>query len=206
MQSVIGRLDDSVMRMIVDSVDEPSKAHLKSDIDGSSKPLMSESGKVNDMGVEKVKEYFRKFGIEDRVLEFDVSSATVELAAEAVGCEPERIVKTLSFKVDDRPVLIACAGDAKIANPKYKAEFGQKAKMLTPDEAIELVGHAVGGVCPFAINDGVDVYLDESIKRFDTVYPAAGSDNSAIGLTPDELEKYAQGFVKWVDVCKGWND
>ena len=206
MQSVIGRLDDSVMRMIVDSVDEPSKAHLKSDIDGSSKPLMSERGKVNDMGVEKVKEYFRKFGIEDRVLEFDVSSATVELAAEAVGCEPERIVKTLSFKIDDRPVLIACAGDAKIANPKYKAEFGQKAKMLTPDEAIELVGHAVGGVCPFAINDGVDVYLDESIKRFDTVYPAAGSDNSAIGLTPDELEKYAQGFVKWVDVCKGWND
>ena len=158
------------------------------------------------MGVEKVKEYFRKFGIEDRVLEFDVSSATVELAAEAVGCEPERIVKTLSFKIDDRPVLIACAGDAKIANPKYKAEFGQKAKMLTPDEAIALVGHAVGGVCPFAINDGVDVYLDESIKRFDTVYPAAGSDNSAIGLTPDELEKYAQGFVKWVDVCKGWND
>ena len=206
MQSVIGRLDDSVMRMIVDSVDEPSKAHLKADIDGSSKPLMSESEKVNEMGVEKVKEYFRKFGIEDRVLEFDVSSATVELAAEAVGCEPERIVKTLSFKVDDRPVLIACAGDAKIANPKYKAEFGQKAKMLTPDEAIELVGHAVGGVCPFAINDGVDVYLDESIKRFDTVYPAAGSDNSAIGLTPDELEKYAQGFVKWVDVCKGWND
>ena len=206
MQSVIGRLDDSVMRMIVDSVDEPSKAHLKADIDGSSKPLLSESGKVNDMGVEKVKEYFRKFGIEDRVLEFDVSSATVELAAEAVGCEPERIVKTLSFKIDDRPVLIACAGDAKIANPKYKAEFGQKAKMLTPDEAIELVGHAVGGVCPFAINDGVDVYLDESIKRFDTVYPAAGSDNSAIGLTPDELEKYAQGFVKWVDVCKGWND
>ena len=206
MQSVIGRLDDSVMRMIVDSVDEPSKAHLKADIDGSSKPLMSESEKVNEMGVEKVKEYFRKFGIEDRVLEFDVSSATVELAAEAVGCEPERIVKTLSFKVDDRPVLIACAGDAKIANPKYKVEFGQKAKMLTPDEAIELVGHAVGGVCPFAINDGVDVYLDESIKRFDTVYPAAGSDNSAIGLTPDELEKYAQGFVKWVDVCKGWND
>ncbi len=206
MQSVIGRLDDSVMRMIVGSVDEPSKAHLKADIDGSLKPLMSESGKVNDMGVEKVKEYFRKFGIEDRVLEFDVSSATVELAAEAVGCEPERIVKTLSFKVDDRPVLIACAGDTKIANPKYKAEFGQKAKMLTPDEAIELVGHAVGGVCPFAINDGVDVYLDESIKRFDTVYPAAGSDNSAIGLTPDELEKYAQGFVKWVDVCKGWND
>ena len=206
MQSVIGRLDDSVMRMIVDSVDEPSKAHLKADIDGSSKPLMSESEKVNEMGVEKVKEYFKQFGIEDRVLEFDVSSATVELAAEAVGCEPERIVKTLSFKVDDRPVLIACAGDAKIANPKYKAEFGQKAKMLTPDEAIELVGHAVGGVCPFAINDGVDVYLDESIKRFDTVYPAAGSDNSAIGLTPDELEKYAQGFVKWVDVCKGWND
>ena len=142
----------------------------------------------------------------DQVKEFDVSSATVELAAKAVGCEPERIAKTLSFKVDDQPILRVCAGDAKIANPKYKAEFGQKAKMLTPDEAVELIGHAVGGVCPFAINDGVKVYLDESLRRFDTIFPAAGSDNSAIELTPDELEKYSQGFEKWVDVCKGWND
>jgi prolyl-tRNA editing enzyme YbaK/EbsC (Cys-tRNA(Pro) deacylase) len=139
-------------------------------------------------------------------MEFDVSSATVELAAQAVGCEPARITKTLSFNVDGQPILIACAGDAKIANPKYKALFGQKAVMLTPDEAVSMVGHAVGGVCPFAVNSGVKVYLDESLKRFDTVFPAAGSDNSAIELTPDELEKYAQGFVSWVDVCKGWND
>lgn len=216
MQSVIGRLDDSVMRMIVDSVDDASKSRLQSSIvesSGTTNDLeaietidQNTEGTVFKMGVEKVKEYFRQFGIEDRVQEFDVSSATVELAAEAVGCEPAKIVKTLSFKVDDRPILIACAGDTKIANPKYKAEFGQKAKMLTPDEAIALIGHAVGGVCPFALNDGVEVYLDESIKRFDIVYPAAGSDNSAIGLTPNELEKYAQGFVKWVDVCKGWND
>lgn len=158
------------------------------------------------MAIEKVKEYLGQFGIADRILEFDVSSATVELAAEAVGCEPERIAKTLSFKVDDQPILIVCAGDAKIANPKFKAEFGQKAKMLSADEAVELVGHAVGGVCPFAVNSGVKVYLDESMKRFDTIFPAAGSDNSAIELTPDELEKYSQNFVKWVDVCKGWND
>ncbi len=203
MQSVIGRLDDSVMRMIEESVDEASRARLSA---GGPEDAVSKGKKVVNMGVEKVREYFRQFGIEDRILEFDVSSATVELAAEAVGCEPERIVKTLSFKVDDRPVLIACAGDTRIANPKYKAEFGQKAKMMTPDEAVELVGHAVGGVCPFALNDGVEVYIDESIRRFDIVYPAAGSDNSAIGLTPEELEKYSQGFVKWVDVCKGWND
>ena len=158
------------------------------------------------MAIEKVKEYLGQFGIADRILEFDVSSATVELAAEAVGCEPARIAKTLSFKVDDQPILIVCAGDAKIANPKYKAEFGQKAKMLSADEAVELIGHAVGGVCPFAVNDDVKVYLDESMKRFDTIFPAAGSDNSAIELTPDELEKYSQGFVKWVDVCKGWNE
>ena len=157
------------------------------------------------MAIEKVKEYFRKLGIEDRILEFDVSSATVELAAEAVGCEPARITKTLSFMLDDGPILIACAGDAKVANPKFKAEFGQKAKMLSYDEAEELIGHAVGGVCPFAVNDGVRVYLDESMKRFDVVYPAAGRDNSAVGLTPEELERYSTNFVKWVDVCKGWN-
>ena len=158
------------------------------------------------MAIEKVKEYFRELGMEDRIMEFDVSSATVELAAQAVGCEPARITKTLSFKLDDGPILIACAGDAKVANPKYKAEFGQKAKMLSYDEAEELIGHAVGGVCPFAVNDGVKVYLDESLRRFDIVYPAAGSDNSAIRLTPDEMEKYSTNFVKWVDVCKGWND
>ena len=206
MQSVIGRLDDSVMRMIEDSVDESSKSRLSVELNESAKSRLSGEGKVSNMAIDKVKEYFRKFGMEDRIMEFDVSSATVELAAEAVGCEPAKIVKTLSFKVGDKPILIACAGDTKIANPKYKAEFGEKAKMLTPDEAVELVGHAVGGVCPFAVNDGVKVYIDESIRRFDKVYPAAGSDNSAIGLTPDELEKYAQGFVKWVDVCKGWNE
>lgn len=220
MQSVIGRLDDDVMRMVIDSVDEASKSRLlggePAEEQGAGTNTSAEeqdagtntSAKEQDAesGVEKVKEYFKQFGMEDRVLEFNVSSATVELAAKAVGCEPACIVKTLSFKVGDRPILVACAGDTKIANPKYKAEFGQKAKMLTPDEAIELVGHAVGGVCPFAVKDGVEVYLDESIKRFETVYPAAGSDNSAIGLTPDELEKYAQGFVRWVDVCKGWDD
>lgn len=158
------------------------------------------------MAIDKVKEYFRKYGMEDRIMEFDVSSATVELAAKAVGCEPARITKTLSFKLGDQPILIACAGDAKVANPKYKAEFGQKAKMLSFDEAEELIGHAVGGVCPFAVKDGVKVYLDVSLKRFDVVYPAAGSDNSAVALSPDEMEEYSSNFVKWVDVCKGWNE
>lgn len=153
------------------------------------------------MAIEKVREYFKSYGIEDRILEFDVSSATVLLAAEAVGCEPERIAKTLSFKVDDKAILIVAAGDAKIDNPKYKAEFSTKAKMLTPDEVLEMVGHAVGGVCPFAINPGVTVYLDESLKRFESVYPAAGSSNSAIELSIKELEKYS-GFLKWIDVCK----
>ena len=202
MQSVIGRLDDSVMRMIEDSVEESSKSSNNE----SSKSRLPGEGRVNKMSIDRVKDYFRQFGMENRIKEFNVSSATVELAAEAVGCEPARIVKTLSFKVGDKPILIACAGDAKIANPRYKAEFGEKAKMLTPEEAVSLIGHAVGGLCPFALNDGVEVYLDESIRRFDVVYPAAGSDNSAIGLTPEELEKYAQGFVRWVDVCKGWNE
>lgn len=158
------------------------------------------------MAIEKVRKYFEKLGIADRIMEFDVSSATVELAAQAVGCEPARITKTLSFKVNGEPILIACAGDAKVANPKFKAEFGEKAKMLSYDEAEPLIGHAVGGVCPFAVNDGVRVYLDESLKRFDVVYPAAGSDNSAVRMTPSELEKYSTNFVKWVDCCKGWND
>lgn len=157
------------------------------------------------MSVEKVKEYFKKYGMENRVQKFDVSSATVGLAAEALHCEPCRIAKTLSFMVNGRPVLIVTAGDAKIDNPKYKAQFGTKAKMLSPDEAIALIGHAVGGVCPFAVNDGVTVYLDVSLKRFQTVFPACGSGNSAIELTIAELEEYS-AFSSWIDVCKGWNE
>lgn len=156
------------------------------------------------MAVERVKEYFKKYGIESRVQEFEVSSATVELAAEALHCEPCRIAKTLSFMVEGCPVLIVAAGDAKIDNPKYKAQFGTKAKMLTPDKAQTMIGHAVGGVCPFAINDGVAVYLDISLKRFQTVFPACGSSNSAIELTIEELEKYSS-YAAWIDVCKGWD-
>ena len=143
--------------------------------------------------------------MENRVREFAVSSATVELAAQALGCEPCRIAKTLSFMVDGRAILIVAAGDARVDNPKYKAQFGTKAKMLTPEEAETMVGHAVGGVCPFAVNDGVTVYLDESLKRFETVFPACGSSNSAIELTIDELEKYS-GFASWIDICKDWNE
>lgn len=157
------------------------------------------------MAIENVKKYFGKFGMESRIKEFDESSATVELAAKAVGCEPCRIAKTLSFMVNDKPILIVTAGDAKVDNQKYKAKFSTKAKMLSPDEAISLVGHAVGGVCPFGIKDGVVVYLDESLKRFDTVFPACGSGNSAIELTISELEKYSN-FNSWIDVCKGWNE
>ena len=157
------------------------------------------------MSIEKVRAYFDTLGIADRIQEFPVSSATVELAAQALGVAPARIAKTLSFKLDERTVLVVAAGDAKIDNPKYKAAFGGKAKMLTPEEAVERVGHAVGGVCPFAVNDGVEVYLDESLRRFDTVFPAAGSSNSAIELTCDELAQYAKSD-KWVDVCKGWQE
>ena len=156
------------------------------------------------MAIEKVKEYFRQYGMENRVKEFEVSSATVELAAEALHCEPCRIAKTLSFMVDGKPVLIVAAGDTKIDNPKYKAQFGKKAKMLTPAEVETMVGHAVGGVCPFAVNDNVTIYLDESLKRFQTVFPACGSSNSAIELTIPELETYS-AFTAWIDVCKGWN-
>jgi len=155
------------------------------------------------MAIDKVKEYFRQFDMEDRVLEFEVSSATVDLAAAAVGCEPARIAKTLSFMVDDAPILIVTAGDAKIDNPRYKAQFHTKAKMLTPEQAETLIGHAVGGVCPFAVNDGVTIYLDESMKRFETVFPACGSSSSAIELTIEELEKYS-GSDLWIDVCKAW--
>lgn len=157
------------------------------------------------MSIERVREYFRQCGIENRIMEFDTSSATVELAAEAVGCEPARIAKTLSFKVEEAPILIVAAGDAKIDNPKYKAQFHTKAKMLTREEVTELIGHAVGGVCPFAVKEGVKIYLDESLRRFETVYPAAGSSNSAIPMTMEDLEKYS-GSSQWVDVCKGWNE
>ena len=156
------------------------------------------------MAIEKVKAFFRQHGMENRVQEFEVSSATVELAAEALHCEPCRIAKTLSFMVGGNPVLIVAAGDAKIDNPKYKAQFGAKSKMLTPAEVETMVGHAVGGVCPFAVNDDVTIYLDKSLKRFQTVFPACGSSNSAIELTIAELEKYS-AFTAWIDVCKGWN-
>ena len=155
------------------------------------------------MSIEKVKDYFARYGLQGRVQEFPVSSATVELAAQALQCEPCRIAKTLSLLVGETPVLIVAAGDAKIDNPKYKAQFGTKAKMLTPEQAQTLVGHAVGGVCPFAVNPGVAVYLDVSLRRFETVFPACGSANSAIELTIPELEQYA-GCKQWVDVCKAW--
>ena len=155
------------------------------------------------MSIEKVKEYFRQYNMEDKIQEFEVSSATVELAAQALGCEGKRIAKTLSFLVDDKAILIVAAGDAKIDNPKYKATFSCKAKMLSYEQVEEYIGHAVGGVCPFAINDTVTVYLDESLKRFETVFPACGSSNSAIELTIPELEKYSN-FTDWADVCKDW--
>ena len=155
------------------------------------------------MSIERVKEYFGKYNMAERVQEFEVSSATVELAAIALNCEGCRIAKSLTFKVDEKPIMIVVAGDAKIDNPKYKAQFSTKAKMLTAEEAVTLIGHAVGGVCPFAVNEGVTVYLDESLKRFKTVFPACGSSNSAIELTIEELEKYS-GFTAWIDVCKGW--
>lgn len=153
------------------------------------------------MAIEKVKEYFARYGIADRVQEFEVSSATVELAAQALHCEPCRIAKTLSFMVDGSAILIVAAGDARIDNHKYKQRFATKAKMLTADEVEELTGHAVGGVCPFGIREGVAVYLDDSLKRFETVFPACGSSNSAIELSIEELEKYS-GYTAWVDVCK----
>lgn len=153
------------------------------------------------MAIERVRNYFEKFGIDGRIMEFETSSATVELAAFALNCLPCRIAKTLSFSIDGKAILIVAAGDAKIDNQKYKATFGVKAKMLTADEALNLIGHAVGGICPFGVNDGVTVYLDESLKRFDTVFPACGSSNSAIELTISELEKYSC-FKNWVDVCK----
>jgi prolyl-tRNA editing enzyme YbaK/EbsC (Cys-tRNA(Pro) deacylase) len=158
------------------------------------------------MSIAAVREYFAQFGMADQVLEFETSSATVELAAQAVGVIPARIAKSLSFKVDGKAILIIAAGDAKVDNAKFKAHFHTKAKMLTPEEVTELVGHAIGGVCPFAIKDGVEVYLDESMRRFETVFPAAGSSNSAIQLTCEQLEQYTQNFVAWGDFCKGWQE
>lgn len=155
------------------------------------------------MSIEKGRAYFRAHGIEDRVLEFDVSSETVELAAIAVGVEGKRIAKTMSFLIGEQPILIVAAGDAKIANAKYKAQFHIKAKMIPAGLVEELIGHDIGGVCPFGINDNVEVYLDESLKRFETVFPAAGSGNSAIELTIEELEKYSN-YKEWIDVCKDW--
>jgi len=155
------------------------------------------------MSITRVRAYFAEQRMDDQILEFPVSSATVELAAQAVGCEPARIAKTLSFLVHDSPVLIVAAGDAKIDNAKFKAYFHTKAKMLAPTQVTEMIGHAVGGVCPFAVNSGVRVYLDKSLQRFDTVFPACGSSNSAIELTISQLERYSE-FLEWIDVCKQW--
>lgn len=153
------------------------------------------------MSIVKVREYLKDFGADGRILEFPVSSATVELAAKALGTAPARIAKTLSFRLKDGVILVVLAGDAKTDNRKYRETFGEKARMLDREEAEILVGHAVGGVCPFAVNEGVKVYLDVSLKRFATVFPAAGSANSAIELTPAELEKFSRASG-WVDVGK----
>ena len=154
------------------------------------------------MSIEKVRAYFQGFGVADRIMEFPVSSATVELAAQALGVEGARIAKSMSFKIGEDPIIIVMAGDARVDNSKYKAQFHTKAKMLTHEEAHELIGHDVGGVCSFALPENVKTYLDVSLKRFSTVFPAAGSDNSAVEMTCDELEKYSSNFVEWVDVCK----
>lgn len=157
------------------------------------------------MAIEKVREHFAQWNLQHKIQELSESSATVEMAAKALGCEPERIAKTLSFLVNDGAILIVAAGDAKIDNAKYKAIFGTKAKMLAKEEVNARIGHDIGGVCPFGIHDGVAVYLDESLKRFATVFPACGSSNSAIKLSIHELEAYTP-YQQWIDVCKGWND
>ena len=153
------------------------------------------------MSIERVTAYFETLGIADRIRVLDASSATVALAAQALHCEGARIAKTLSFAGTDDVILVVTAGDMRIDNAKYRAQFGCKAKMLTPEEAVTRVGHAVGGVCPFAVNDGVGIYLDVSLQRFETVFPACGSSNSAIELTLEELWQYARP-LGWVDVCK----
>ena len=160
-----------------------------------------------ELSIERVREYLKEFDMDTKIREFSVSSATVALAAEALGCEPARIAKSLAFKTDSGCIMVVAAGDARVDNKKYKAQFGLKAKMLTVDETYEMTGHMVGGVCPFALPEGVRVYFDESLKRFETVFPAVGSAASAIELTCDELERCCgDNFVEWVDVCKGWQD
>ena len=154
------------------------------------------------MAIERAREWLKRFDLDGRILEFPVSSATVELAAEAAGVIPARIAKSLSLMTSEGPVLVVTAGDVKLDNPKYKAAFHCKAKMLGHDAVEQLIGHGVGGVCPFGIEPGVRTYLDVSLKRFDTVFPACGSANSAIELSCGELERAAQGFAAWVDVCK----
>lgn len=153
------------------------------------------------MSLVKAKEHLKKYGLENRIMEFSVSSATVEEAAKAINCNEEEIVKTLSFIVDGKPILIAVAGDSKIDNSKFKSEFNTKAKMIPYDSVEELIGHGVGGVCPFGVNEDVDIYLDSSLKKFEILYPASGTSNSAVKLTLDELEK-ASNYKKWIDVCK----
>lgn len=157
------------------------------------------------MAIEKVREHLTQWNVQHKIQELNEGSATVELAAQALGCEPERIAKSLSFLVNDGAILIVAAGDAKVDNAKFKAAFGTKAKMLGKDEVLEKIGHDVGGVCPFGVNEGVAIYLDESLKRFTTVFPACGSSNSAIELTISELETYTP-YQEWINVCKGWNE
>ena len=158
------------------------------------------------MSIQSVREYLAPLGLADRILVFETSSATVELAAQAAGVIPARIAKSLSLMLPEGPILLVAAGDARIDNPRFKAQFHAKAKMLSADEVTLRIGHAVGGVCPFAIKSDVRTWLDVSLKRFDTVYPACGSANSAIKLSCDELEAAAQGFAGWVDVCKDWQE
>lgn len=153
------------------------------------------------MALDRAKEYLKKYKLDNRIMLFDVSSATVREAAIALGCKEQNIAKTLSFLIGEDPILIVVAGDAKIDNSKYKKEFGLKANMIPGDRVEELIGHAVGGVCPFGVNDNVNIYLDESLKRFDIVYPAAGTGNSAVKLKLEELESIVN-YEKWVDVCK----
>ena len=155
------------------------------------------------MSIDNVRKYLTQFNRENDILEFPVSSATVQLAAEALNVIPARITKTLALKDGDSCMVIAVAGDGKIDNKKFKTEFGFKAKMLSPEETLEMTGHAVGGVCPFALPEGVKAYCDISMKRFDTVFPACGSSNSAIEVTCDELFEYSNA-VKWIDICKDW--
>lgn len=154
------------------------------------------------MAIERVKEYFNNFGMEHRIVVLDKSSATVDLAAEALGCTPSRIAKSLSFKLDEKVILVVASGDTRVDNKKYKDKFGKRPKMLKFEETEELIGHAAGGVCPFAVNENVHVYLDESLRRFETVYPAAGSCDSLIELSIEELDNYSNN-IEWVDVCVG---